>query len=149
MMGYFSSVRGFWLRKFHPILQGRTMGVSSSVRERSLYRNHLSERAMLGLQQQLLRNATLWNDSEPVTVKDCSEQGEVLMFKERALRMQFEDGGETFVNRAGVSCCIVSRGIEDAVWLYGMFAKSSGPSLRDGVRAAEQTGVCSDAGEPP
>ena len=95
-----------------------------------------------------LRNVPLWSGSEAVTVKDCSEQSDVLMFEERALRMQFEDGRETFVNRAGVSCCIVSRGVEDAVWFDGMFAKSSGPSLRDGVRAAEQTGVCSDAGEP-
>jgi hypothetical protein len=85
-----------------------------------------SERAMLGLQQQLLRNVTLWSGSEAVTVKDCSEQSDVLMFKERALRTQFEDGRETFVNRSGVSCCIVSRGIEDAVWFDGMFAKSGG-----------------------
>jgi hypothetical protein len=73
-------------------------------------------------------------------------QSDVLMFKERALRMQFEDGRETFVNRAGVSCCIVSRGIDDAVWFATMFAKSGGPSLRDGVRTAEQTRVFSDAG---
>jgi hypothetical protein len=90
----------------------------------------------------------LWSGSEAVTVKDCSEQSDVLMFKERALRTQFEDGRETFVNRSGVSCCIVSRGIEDAVWFDGMFAKSGGPSLRDGVRTAEQTRVCSHAGEP-
>ena len=90
----------------------------------------------------------LWNGSEAVTVKDCSKQGDVLMFKERALRMQFEDGRETFVDRTGVSCCIVSRWIKDAVWFDGMLAKSGGPSLRDGVRTAEQTRVCSDSGEP-
>ena len=95
-----------------------------------------------------LRNVPLWSGSEAVTVKDCSEQSDVLMFEERALRMLFEDGRETFVDRAGVSCCIVSRRIEDAVWFDGMFAKSGGPSLRDGVRTAEQTRVCSDAGEP-
>jgi len=95
-----------------------------------------------------LRNVPLWSASEAVTVKDYSEQSDVLMFEERALRMQFEDGRETFVDRAGVSCCIVSRRIEDAVWLDGVFAKSDGPSLRDGVRTAEQTRVCSGAGEP-
>jgi hypothetical protein len=89
-----------------------------------------------------------WSAREAVTVKDCSEQSVVLMFEERALRMQFEDGRKTFVDRAGVSCCIVSRRIEDAVWLGGVFAKSGGQSLRDGVRTPEQTRVCSGAGEP-
>lgn len=70
------------------------------------------------------------------------------MFKKRTLRMQFKNGGRTFINRACVSRRIMASGIEDAVWFAGMAAKCGRPALCDGVRATEQTRVRSDTRQP-